>query len=190
MSHIILINNETMTFLKATNTVEQSEYWAEILAPTCDTRITDVSGKAFSVYTQLELRMLYFNTVGEQVPDRFDYSKLIQGLKHLANELIVDDTSVSELEAKLGRKVKTPDPTPVKECGRKPVIGGGQGSTEVKRPKEGSTTAKVWEICDAMYADRGEIPVRKDVLLSCETHGISTATASTQYSKWKKSLIA
>lgn len=45
----------------------------------------------------------------------------------------------------------------------------------------GGVTAKVWQICDACAGDRTKI------MEACTAAGINKATASTQYSKWKRS---
>ena len=53
---------------------------------------------------------------------------------------------------------------------------------ESKRPKEGTTTGRVWALADANLH-----LTRKAFIEFCvNEHGISAGTASTQYSKWKK----
>lgn len=191
MSRCILIDNERLCFLKATPTVKQAEYWADILAPTSDFLVTGTEGKNYSCYTPYELRLLYYNTTGQAVPENIQYSKLIQGIVKIAKELILDETSVEDLEKKLGRPLKPVDPRPVPEKGgRKPNPGSTSSSKPVTRPKAGSATGKVWDIADGLYKASGEIPNRTEVVDKCSAEGINPSTASTQYGKWKKHLSA
>lgn len=50
----------------------------------------------------------------------------------------------------------------------------------ITRPKEGSTTRKVWDIADRLGADRA------GVLKEAAKRNINPATATTQYGKWRK----
>lgn len=49
----------------------------------------------------------------------------------------------------------------------------------VTRPKEGTTTGKVWDIADRLKA-------RAEVLAECRKRKINDATATTQFGKWRK----
>jgi hypothetical protein len=61
------------------------------------------------------------------------------------------------------------------------------------RPKPGSTTARVWEICDEAMTKAGHTKLdglnlkdfRVVVMKQCEAEGINDSTAATQYGKWK-----
>lgn len=188
MSHCVLIDNEQLCFLKATPTVKQAEYWADIIAPTHDYLITGDANKDYSSYSHYELRILYYNTTGEAVPDNIEYNKILKGVADLARSLILDETPLEELQAKLGREIGPVDPRPAPEKGgRKPSS---PGPTTVTRPKAGSSTGKVWEIADSHYGEG--IPIdgafRTKVIETCVTAGINPATASTQFGKWKKHL--
>lgn len=198
MDKIILIDNELLCFLKATESLEQAECWADILAPTHDFLITGVeSERAFSVYTHFELRLLYQNTTGQGTHESMEYSTLLKGVYQIAEELIVDETSLEDLKKKAGKSRKknkvdcTTDTAPVPDTKKKKT-----SSTATKvpgRPKEGSTTAKVWGIADTMHADDPGLgfdskDFRKCVMEECEKQGINKATAATQFGKWKKHL--
>lgn len=188
METFILIDNDQLCFLKATESLEQAQYWADILASKHDYYITTVeSKKAFSVYTDYELRLLYKNTTGEPVPDTTKYTNLISGLQQLAQNLDVDETSLAGLKKQLGhsRKEPTTEPTPERK-GRKPAQSG--EPRPLKRPKEGSATGKVWDIADELNAKEDAIPSRQDVIDAATAAGINSSTASTQYGKWKKHL--
>lgn len=56
------------------------------------------------------------------------------------------------------------------------------------RPKEGSTTAKVWAIADDFklnFPDKDAKSLRSMIIEKCESVGINSSTAATQFSKWK-----
>lgn len=56
-------------------------------------------------------------------------------------------------------------------------------------PKAGSKTGRVWEICNACYAQHPHLDkqLRKLVADACEKEGINSSTMSVQHSKWKLS---
>ncbi|AUR88738.1 hypothetical protein NVP2117O_60 [Vibrio phage 2.117.O._10N.261.45.E9] len=56
----------------------------------------------------------------------------------------------------------------------------------VTRPKAGTKTGRVWEIADAKSAEAGEPALRAPVIEQCEAEGINSATAATQYGRWRK----
>jgi hypothetical protein len=58
-------------------------------------------------------------------------------------------------------------------------------SEEVQRPKSGSTTGRVWEICDKLFErvqDKKEL--RAAVLAAASAEGINSSTISVQFGKW------
>jgi len=191
MDRCILIDNEQLCFIKATETVRQAEYWADILLPKRDFIITGESNRDYSCYSNYELRMLYYNTVGTNVPDNIEYAKMLKGVADLARALILDETSVEDLKKKLGHEVPPVDPRPATEKPRKSSSG---TSKPAGRPKEGSTTAKVWLIADQMNANDPGLgydskEFRTCVINECTKDGINPSTAATQFGKWKKHLI-
>jgi hypothetical protein len=56
----------------------------------------------------------------------------------------------------------------------------------VVRPKVGTETGKVWDICDTYLEQHNTKPERKVVLSVAATMKINSATAATQYARWKK----
>lgn len=183
---MILIDNERLLILKAATSVEQLEYWAELLAPQNDFTICGTSGGAFSVYTHLELRMLYSNMRGTDPGER-EYADLIKMARMVADEVEVDHTEAETLRKRLGHEIPPVDPRPVPERGgRRPARGGGSASKTPTRPREGTTTAKVWAIADELASQANGMPDRNDVIKRCSEEGINPSTASTQYGKWKR----
>jgi hypothetical protein len=54
------------------------------------------------------------------------------------------------------------------------------------RPKEGSTTGKVWDIADELYTTiKDDKQLRKAVIERCTKEGINSSTTSVQFGKWK-----
>lgn len=56
----------------------------------------------------------------------------------------------------------------------------------VTRPKEGTTTGRVWQIADEQSAKKGEPADRKSVIEQVVAEGINASTGATQYGKWRK----
>lgn len=56
----------------------------------------------------------------------------------------------------------------------------------VTRPKSGTKTGRVWDIADAQSQELGAPAQRKGVLDAAADEGINTATAATQYGRWRK----
>ena len=57
----------------------------------------------------------------------------------------------------------------------------------VTRPSAGTSTGKVWEICDILYAQAtDENPItRARVIKAAEAEGVNVSTAATQYGRWR-----
>lgn len=56
----------------------------------------------------------------------------------------------------------------------------------ITRPKPGTKTCRVWEIADAQSANLGAPAPRKGVLEECVAEDLNSATAATQYGRWRK----
>jgi hypothetical protein len=184
------MDNDRLQFIKATETLEQAMFWAELIIPKSDYLVTGLENKCFSVYTEYELRILYYNTSGEMPPENMEYNKLMKGVAYLAGQLEVDLTEVWQLKGQLGHDLTKPDLTPAPEKekpSRKPP---GQGSGGVPtRPKEGTATGRVWAIADACYEANGKAtPDRADVIAKATAEGINPSTVATQFAKWKRSV--
>ena len=219
MDKIILINNEALCFLKAVDSVEKAILWADILVPTCDYMVTDVqSTKTFSIYTDYELRKLFFNTVGQHPPVNTKYSTLLKGVLDLASKLRLDETPLEDLKDRLAipATVEVPvDVDHINETLNQHEADEPQDSHEIEeakaakkekpktkkkaakktlgKPKEGTATATVWIIADELNkVDPGlgidSKEFRKCVVDQCVEKGVNKSTASTQFGKWKKHL--
>lgn len=56
--------------------------------------------------------------------------------------------------------------------------------------RPGSEKARIWQICDELFAERGEIPSGREVADIYKAEGGNEGTGFTQYSHWKKALAA
>lgn len=56
----------------------------------------------------------------------------------------------------------------------------------VVRPKDGTSTGRVWAIADQISASKGAPAPRKEVMDQCASESINVSTAATQYGKWRK----
>lgn len=56
--------------------------------------------------------------------------------------------------------------------------------------RPGSEKARIWEICDRLYAERKAIPSGRDVVDIYVAQNGNEGTGFTQYSHWKKALMA
>lgn len=56
----------------------------------------------------------------------------------------------------------------------------------VTRPKSGTKTGRIWEISDALSAEKKAPIERKFVMEQATKEGINEATAATQYGRWRK----
>lgn len=67
-----------------------------------------------------------------------------------------------------------------------PAIVPKDNANGVTRPKAGSLTARVWEICDEQSKIAGSPAERAKVIEQAVAEGINAATAATQHGKWRK----
>lgn len=56
----------------------------------------------------------------------------------------------------------------------------------ITRPKDGSTTGRVWAIADEISSKAQRPATRKEVIDQVHAEGINTSTGATQYGKWRK----
>jgi hypothetical protein len=56
----------------------------------------------------------------------------------------------------------------------------------VTRPKDGTSTGRVWQIADGLSAAAGKPATRGDVMVAAKAEGLNEATIATQYGRWRK----
>lgn len=189
--NFVAIDRESMTFL---GRGEYGVLWDSIKEDyTSEQIVIGACGnkRTYSPFTDMELRTLHLNTTGEEI-ETSSYPELLEVLSELGSRIETLPTpgylytpriaNEPELEANEGKlSPKRRKETPAKP--RKTPT----SSKPAGRPKPGSTTARVWDIADALLkdnegADKKEL--RALVLAACEKEGINKSTASVQFGKW------
>lgn len=89
------------------------------------------------------------------------------------------DGSLYDTKPKKGNAIMATNKTAPKPPGKKSAVKK-DTKNEITRPKEGTTTGKVWDICDKLGAERAA------VIKEGTKRGINIATITTQYGKWRK----
>lgn len=181
---ILIIDPNKMQIVKKCETLQQAEYWADILLPDSDYKMVEPIPKHFTSFEYEELLRLYARFDDRQLPRSTEYKDLLQRCLTFADEMEVDNTTIPVLNKKLGReptKLELPKNPPGTEKPNKTSSVPARSSGPGNRPKEGTTTGRVWEIADNMPNAS-----RSDIIEACINEGINKATASTQYGKWKK----
>ena len=107
----VLINNKKREALKVHENPVALLYWAELLCPNDDYRICDTFPESYEVYSDFELRWLYYNASGETFPPlkdgTFDRKALIEAVEDEIDGFKPDVTTVEQLRKKLGRTLDT-----------------------------------------------------------------------------------
>lgn len=137
-------------------------------------------------FTHEERLNLYRNITGDEIKralaDALDFQlhTRLYAIDPIKENLL---TLEQAYEAKFKRKFKvSKKPRPEKK-GSKPLPG------SYARPKKGTATGTVWDICDELFKQSNKkIPPKEEVIALCTFEGINPSTAGTQYGKWKASL--
>lgn len=184
----LLIDLDNLKIIKAADgkdAVRRLEYWADILIPKKDFYIGGEAKRDFSVFTRMELKMIYNKAAGEAHRSE-DYQKLIVAVYEIGQRMEPDDTTIGPLVKKLGKPLSEPSVKPQKE--KRAVK---PSSAQPTRPRAGTTTARVWEIADELL--RGDPGIdfeskafRQHVIDTCGSETINPSTAATQFAKWKR----
>lgn len=190
MKHF-LIDLDNMVILKAADgdgCIKRLEYWADILIPKREFYICGYTKRELARWELKEVNQLYENTTGN-VQASTDYVRALELLYFAFSEFEVDDTDLMGLVRKLGHKLEDIDPKPQKE--KHSRSSGSSG--EVKRPKEGTMTERVWQVADWLYDEQDPKDshckkLRDSVIETCVNNEINSSTAATQFAKWKRHL--
>lgn len=149
-----------------------------------------LEGRGFAKLEAEQLQYIYWNLTQQTPPS--EYAELCSSLLELAKKLPVDDTPIEVLEAEVRRRC--PDEVEQTASPKTPR----EPRAPSERPKGTSTTGRVWELADKAlaetYPQAGAIVdwkvVRAALMRLTDAEGINSATAATQYSKWKASKLA
>ena len=146
-----------------------------------------VEGRSFAKLSPNELSHLIYSLGG--APEG-DYAEQVKQAQRLVDARGADDTSKERLE-KEAERLGAPEPSLIKpekgEVPKPPKEKKHDTSfANPERPKAGTTTALVWELCDELKTQLGRTPTSKEAMAVCEKEGIKAGTFSVQFGKWRK----
>lgn len=205
MSNFLVINRDKMTFMAATDSFQKADRIAWNDHRDVATVVLPLEeAKYFSMFSRLELMLLYKNETGES-GSLFEFGAMVQRIFDLAQNVPLDQRSLSDLvNASVGLPEDTTPVAPIHH----PTIHRADPSqqyasravkpavSEPKAPRDPSAkpspkgaTGRVWEVAERLWNEQGQGVISKDlrakIITGCEEMGIHPATAATQYSKWK-----
>lgn len=118
----------------------------------------------------------------------------IPALQWTGNQLnVAIRNRIAESEARRAAAIAAnplpaPVPPPVR-AGAVPATGTPGNPTGPARPKAGSTTGRVWVMCDTAHNAAGEVKdwklFKKGIIVAGIVEGINESTVSVQFGKWK-----
>lgn len=148
-----------------------------------------VEGRGFAKLTVVQLGEL-IKSLGASPFGEFE--ELCQQALKLMLAAPVDQCSIASLEHAIEKRgLPEPvigwanDPT----LAPAPVKAKKERSTEFTdpvRPKSGTTTGMIWDLCDALQKKLKQVPTSKEAWSVCEAEGVKQGTFSVQFGKWKK----
>lgn len=181
----IAIDRATMTY------IGRGEYrvlWGKAIQVAPSEQIVigpEESGRTYSVFTDMELKLLYRNTTGFDY-EGFNYNALLQACKNMGQQIEAFPTPEGLLHPpgwEPGQEIYRPTrtqtaPTKVKRAPPSPS----------PRPKAGTATGRVWDIADEVLKDMptaGHKELKAEVIRRLPD--VNPATVQVQFGKWKAS---
>lgn len=147
-----------------------------------------LEGRSFSKLEKLQLQYLYYQLSNGQTPPD-DYHALVTECFELAKKFPTDTESLDDLIKEVAKLWTSLGITDAGQVPQTPVGDGQPLLPQSDRPRAKGVTGQVWEIADRLYAAAGNtMPDRKQVMEDCTAAGINSATAATQFAKWKKAI--
>ena len=149
-----------------------------------------LEGRGFAKLTILQL--------GELIQSQGDkpfgsFGDLCQQAFKLVDQHPVDERSIASLEHAVEKRgLPDPvvgwatDPTLAPAASTKPKKERSTEFTDPVKPKTGTTTGLIWELCDALKKKLKRVPTSKEAWAVCEAEGVKQGTFSVQFGKWKK----
>lgn len=205
----IAVDLDEMRFIARGGMKQLAEFTYLEFPPTKGIGIFDSAyRKGYSRFSEMELKMLYRNTTGYEVASQ-NYNALVQTCFDLGLKVAVCPIPVERLLLMEPTKWN-PDDYPnqpvvrrgTSVVGYQPSGSATAGSKvkrqaatpgEIKRPKTGSATGRVWDIADQLAQtsmpsdDAAWKSFKAKVVATCVEQGINAATAQVQFGKWKAS---
>jgi len=182
MGHSVLIDTESMAIVGSSKQKDS----AKCLAILADINkvpdsyvIVGPEEKWFASFSTEELLKMYTSMTGDEIK-RVHRPTVLNRCMMFAERFEVDERTSGQLIAALGRPFTTSKlPAPEKGGSRSKKEGG------YTRPKEGTATGRVWDICDEQMKLNDQIPDKQLILDLCTAEGMNPSTAGTQFGKWK-----
>lgn len=147
-----------------------------------------LEGRGFAKLTVLQVGQLIQSLGGKPFGS---FGELCQQALELVAKTPIDGRSVASLEREVEKR-GLPEPvvgwaaTPALAPAGKPKKERSTEFSEPVKPKAGTTTGLVWELCDGLMAKLKRTPTSKEAWAVCEPEGIKQGTFSVQFGKWKK----
>lgn len=194
---VFLLSN--LTIVKVCADEVQAFYHADILKLK-EYFVHDVAMSSFEVFSTHELGVILCNHNNDaNAVAKWDREVRLGALLNLCNSIEPDETGVAALHGKLKRAPEAPQIVNLTHAQREKQMGPANttrtvqnragSSTAQKRPKPGSTTARVWDVADAAmegFSDVNDKQLRDTVVQQCVGEGINISTARTQFGHWKR----
>lgn len=189
----MIINTTTLEGTRVLKVADSTRaiLWGRIYkAEGCEVIAPPLEGRGFSKLTLEQLQYLYWNLT--QQPPSSEFAELVRKLVEIVKTISEDETPIATLEAEVARLY--PDDASAPKAEKKIHVPG----EAPERPKATSTTGRVWELADQQFGilhpgnDASTADwktIRIGVMDACKVEGINSATAATQYSKWKASKL-
>lgn len=150
-----------------------------------------LEGRGFAKLTVLQLGSL-IQSLGASPFGSF--GELCQQAFKLVAAHPVDERSIASLEHAIEKRGL---PEPVIGWAADPTLAPApakvkkEHSTEFSdpvKPKTGTTTGLIWEVCDGLMKKLKRTPTSKEAWAACEAEGVKQGTFSVQFGKWKRSM--
>lgn len=186
--------------LKIVSTEEQAFYHADIIVPTSEYYVNDVTSEGLSAFTYTELQQVHDNHITEySALDKWSRDILEASVLNIMNKIEVDDTPIFKLRAKLKREPIAPSVVPLSDAQRDELLSSVKAnvqgkqrvqalprSTNMKRPGDATASGRIWAKCDLILKELCFMEVKDSVLKWGAEVGINVSTVRTQYGHWKR----
>lgn len=188
-----------LRIVKVCPTEYEAFYHADILKLN-EYFVHDVALNSFDTFSDRELALILANhTFNPDVVAKWNREVRVGAVLNVCNNMELDETPIPTLHRTLKRKPLAPQIAILSAAQREkqmgpvntqPVTQRATGArTSAKRPKAGTTTARVWDKCDQLFSEGKSIPsneLRDELITWGDAEGINKSTVRTQYGHWKR----
>lgn len=144
--------------------------------------------KSFAIYDKVQLQRLYLGLT--QLPFHGEYWQLLEAIRALIARIpevpYTEEQLTVQAEKKFGpEKLDRPAPAKTRVAPKTKVERKPADPSSVDRPKAGSATGRVWELCDSLaphHKDKKQLKLA--VVEAGKLEGLNESTLSVQFGKW------